>query len=113
MAYMRIVVQECKPGTVDMLTRKAEQSFVPRVRALPGFISYKVGKIDDHSLIALGIFETREGAEQLERAGVEWRKEVGKDAILSVKVYYSEITLDVGRDVRPIPTEARPSHPSA
>lgn len=93
MAHVRLVVQECKPGTVESLTRKAEQTFVPRVRALPGLISYEVAKVDDRTLLAIGYFETREGAEELERIGKEWRKEAGKDDIVSVQVHVGEIIL--------------------
>lgn len=94
MAYVRMVVQECKAGTVEMLTRKAEQTLVPRIQALPGLVSYKIAKVDDHSILAMGFFDTREQAEELERIGAEWRKDVGKDAIVSVQVHLGEIILD-------------------
>lgn len=108
MAYTRVLVQECKPGMVEMLTRKAEQTLVPRIRSIPGLLSYEVGKIDDHSLVAIGRFETRQGAEELERLGVEWRRDEGKDAILSVKVHFAEIILHAGPEARPRAPEARP-----
>ena len=93
MAHVRLVVQECKPGTVESLTRKAEQTLVPRIQALPGFVSYEVAKVDDRTLLATGIFDTREHAEQLERMGAQWRKDVGKDDIVSVQVFFGEILL--------------------
>lgn len=90
--FARVLIQECKPGTVEMLTRSAEETFVPQIRAVPGFSSYKVVKIDDRFLIVVSEFETREGVEQLEKLGAQWR--IGKDAIVSVQPYFGELILD-------------------
>lgn len=94
MSFWRVIIQECKPGTVEMLTNEAEKTFVPRVKQIPGFISYQVGKVDDRTLFAIGQFETREAAEALERLGAEWRRLYGKDAIVSARPYLAEIILD-------------------
>ena len=93
MAHVRLVVQECKPGTVESLTPKAQQTLVPRIPTLPGLVSYEIAKVDDRTILATGIFDTHEHAEQLERMGAQWRKDVGKDDIVSVQVHFGEIIL--------------------
>lgn len=94
--FARVLIQECKPGTVEMLTRKVEETLIGPVRGIPGFVSYKVLKLDDRSLIAMGFFETREAAREMETLGAEWRKQYGKGAILSARPYIGEILLDAG-----------------
>ncbi len=112
MAYVRTLTQECRPGTIETLTRKAEQTLVPRLRAIPGFLSYRIGKVDDRTLVAIGVFETRAGAEELDRIGAEWRRDYGKDDIISFTKSTAEIILDAGPETRPRAAEARPSRPS-
>lgn len=92
MSFARVLIQECKPGTVELLTRLAEETFVPRARELPGFISYRVVKVDDRTLIVLAELETREAVEQLERLGAQWR--TSHDAVVSVQPYFGEFIYD-------------------
>ncbi len=94
MSYLRVLVQECKPGTIEGLCREAERSLLPRIRGIPGFISYRIAQIDDHTMAAIGRFESRAAAEELNRIGAEWRKQYGKDAILSVRSQIGEIILE-------------------
>lgn len=105
--FARVLVQECEPGTVELLTQRAEETLIDRLRGVPGFVSYKVIKVDDRSLVAMGFFETREGAEQMEEIGSEWRQTIGKDAIISATPHIGEVILDAG----PASPELRP--PSA
>lgn len=94
MSYMRALVQECKPGTIDTLTRKAEETLVPRLRGIPGFISYRIGKVDDRTIIVVALLESRDAALELERMGAEWRSQYGGDMIVSVRSHIGEIILD-------------------
>lgn len=110
--FARVLVQECQPGTVEMLCREAERTLIDRLRGVPGFVSYKVLKVDDRSLVAMGFFETRAGAEQMEEIGSEWRRTIGKDAIVSAVPYIGEILLDAGPapgEMRQPPQELHPS----
>ncbi len=104
--FARVLIQNCRPGTVELLTRRAEETFVDRLRGIPGFVSYQVLKLDDRSLVAMGFFETREGAEKMEEAGTEWRATIGKDSIISATPYIGEIIFEAGPSVegrRPSP----------
>ncbi len=103
--FARVLIQNCQPGTVELLTRKSEETFVDRLRAIPGFLGYQVMKLDDRTLIATGFFETREGAEKMELLGAEWRATIGKDAIISARPYVGEIIFEAGpaRAARPSP----------
>jgi hypothetical protein len=103
--FARVLIQQCQPGTIELLTRRSEETFVDRLRAVPGFISYQVLKLDDQSLIATGYFETREGAETMEKLGAEWRATIGKDAIISATPYVGEVIFEAG----PSPQAQRPS----
>ncbi len=94
MKHTRVIVQECAPGTIELLCRLADETLVPRVRSMPGFISYQVAKVDDRWALVISTFETREGAEEMERLGVEWRKQYGGDMIVSVQPYIGAIILD-------------------
>ncbi len=102
--FARVLLQNCKPGTVELLTRRSEETFVDRLRGIPGFISYQVLKLDDRTLIATGYFETREGAETMEKLGAEWRATIGKDSIISANPYVGEVIFEAG----PSPQGMRP-----
>lgn len=105
MAYVRMLVQECTPGTIETLTDKAEETLVPRLRQMRGFLSYQIVKVDDHTLLAIADFATREGAEEMERIGLEWRKRYGKDAIVSSRPYIGQVILEAAGSA----TEAQPT----
>ncbi len=93
MSYMRVLLQECKPGSIEGLCREAERTLIPRLRAIPGFMSYRVVQFDDHTMAAIGRFASRSGAEELDRIGAEWRKQYGQ-AILSVRHHIGEVVLE-------------------
>jgi hypothetical protein len=95
MSYTRVIVEECKPGTIEMLCKKAEQTLMPRLRQIPGFHSYQVAKIDERWLTVVGVCETREALAEMDRMGIEWRQQYGKDAIVSVKTHIGEVLIDV------------------
>jgi hypothetical protein len=103
--FARVLIQNCQPGSVELLTRRSEETFVDRLRTIPGFVSYQVIKLDDRSLIATGFFQTREGAEKMEELGAEWRATIGKDVIISAQPYVGEIIFEAGpsRGARPSP----------
>lgn len=92
--FARVLFQECKPGTVERLIRRAEETLIGPVKGIPGLVSYKIIQIDDHSLIAMGLFEARQGCEELDRIGAQWRKDYGEDTILSVRSSIGEVVLD-------------------
>jgi hypothetical protein len=63
---------------------------------VPGFVSYTVIKVNDGRLIAMGYFETREGAERMEELGAVWRGTIGKDDIISAVPHIGEIIFEAG-----------------
>ena len=104
--FARVLFQECKPGTVETLTHEAEESLIGPIREIPGFVSYRIVKLDDRSLIAIAVFATRAGAEEMNRIGAEWRAQYAQDAVVSVRPYVGEILLDV----EPSRMEMHPHH---
>src|SRR3954468_14680282 len=103
MRYVRALFQECKPGTIEGMTQKLDETFVPRLRQIPGFVSYQVAKVDDRTVIVFAIAETRSAAEEIERQGAEWRKQ-NKDFIVTARPYIGEIIFDTSA----LPYEAHP-----
>jgi heme-degrading monooxygenase HmoA len=49
-------------GTVEELTRRAREGFVPLVRRMPGFRGYYLVNSAPDVLIAISVFDTAEGA---------------------------------------------------
>ncbi len=45
-------------------------------------------------MLVITTYETREGLEEVERLGAEWRRTVGKDAVVSAIPHFGEIILD-------------------
>jgi hypothetical protein len=59
-------------GSVEELTRRAQEGFVPLVRRMPGFRGYYLINGGPDVLIAICVFETAEGALTSNDMAVDW-----------------------------------------
>lgn len=62
-------------------TRRVRESFLPLIRQIPGFIGYYIVQGDEGAYASVGVFETREGAEEAHRLSTEWNAEHLEDLI--------------------------------
>jgi heme-degrading monooxygenase HmoA len=56
-------------------TRRAKESFVPRIKEIPGFIGYYLIRGDEGAYASISVFETREGVEESRRLSDQWNAE--------------------------------------
>lgn len=59
-------------GTVEELTRRAREGFVPLVRRMPGFRGYYLVNSGPDALIAISVFETAEEALASNDMAADW-----------------------------------------
>lgn len=52
-----------------------EEEFIPRLKEIPGFVSYYFVQTGPEEATTVSIFETREGAEESSRFGRQWGAE--------------------------------------
>ena len=64
-----------EPGKMPEITRRIEESFLPLLRELPGFVSYQVVDCGDGFMASISTFETRQAAEQSREAAADWVRE--------------------------------------
>jgi hypothetical protein len=60
------------PGSVEEITRGAEEGFIPSIKAASGFLAYYVVDAGDGVVATVSVFETREGAEDSIRMAADW-----------------------------------------
>jgi heme-degrading monooxygenase HmoA len=56
-------------------TRRVKESFVPRIREIPGLIGYYLIRGDEGAWTSVSVFETREGVEESRRLSDQWNAE--------------------------------------
>lgn len=63
------------PGTADRITQRVNESFLPQMRSVRGFVGYWLVKADESSIVSVSIFEERDGAEESNRLASTWVRE--------------------------------------
>jgi heme-degrading monooxygenase HmoA len=62
-------------GAADRITERVNTEFLPRVRELPGFISYFIVDGGDGTMASVTLCESRQGVEESGRMSQEWVKQ--------------------------------------
>ncbi len=74
--YAAIRRYKAKPdASISELTHRAQEGFVPLVRALPGFVAYYGVVVENNVLVTVSIFEDQAGEEESTRRAAEWVKQ--------------------------------------
>lgn len=60
------------PDSVDEVARKVKEGFVPVIRDTPGFVAYFVLAPRRDEIVAVGVFEDQESAEESNKKAEEW-----------------------------------------
>jgi excisionase family DNA binding protein len=61
-----------EPGSSAGLIQRVNQSFVPLLQELRGFISYYIMEAEDGMITTISLFEDRDGADESDRLATEW-----------------------------------------
>ena len=81
-------------GSLEELTRRAQEGFVPRVRRMPGFRGYYLINGGPDVLIAICVFETAEGALTSNDMAVDWiRSNVLESATGSPEIIVGDVVI--------------------
>lgn len=75
MAYTVIRQYTVETANADEAVRRAAAGFLPLIQQAPGFLSYRMIKADDGTLITVSTFETRVQGEESIRMAAGWIKE--------------------------------------
>lgn len=59
-------------GSADAIVRKVNESYVPIVSQLPGFVSYYVLDPGDGTVVSVSVFEDRASTDAGNRTSTEW-----------------------------------------
>jgi len=63
------------PASVDELTRRVQEGFVPIISKQPGFVAYYAVIAGQGVVASISVFEDQAGAEASNRAAADWVKE--------------------------------------
>ncbi|HLJ80494.1 MAG TPA: hypothetical protein VKT52_03335 [Ktedonobacterales bacterium] len=75
MQFAHVTTITTKPGQMRDLLRNAETELLPLYRDLPGFAAYTVAKTGEATAVCLGIWQTRQQAEQAIKTSDQWMKQ--------------------------------------
>jgi Antibiotic biosynthesis monooxygenase len=73
--YKAVRTYTLRPGTCEEFLRRVEESFVPLISHLPGFIAYDAHRIAKDRVITVSTFETRVQAEESILLALRWVQE--------------------------------------
>ncbi len=73
--YMSIRRYKTDINLVDEVMQQVEESFLPQVSQIPGFINYYGVDSGDGVVAFINIFQSEDGAEQSNRLATKWVKE--------------------------------------
>jgi heme-degrading monooxygenase HmoA len=62
-------------GSVDALLRRVDESAVPLISKIPGFVSYYALKTKDGRVASISVFDTEAGTEESTKVAATWVKE--------------------------------------
>lgn len=52
--------------------QRVDEDFAPLIRRAPGFVSYNLVQVSDHTVISISLFVDQEGAEESNRIAANW-----------------------------------------
>lgn len=70
--YAAIRRYNIAPGSADTIVDRVNESFLPSLQRQPGFVSYYLVNPGDGTIVAVSVFEDRNGAEASTRMATEW-----------------------------------------
>ena len=70
---------KANPGSLKELARRIQDSQMPTIRNIPGFISYTIVSLGNDEGASLSLFETQEAAAEANRFAAEWVRQNSAD----------------------------------
>jgi heme-degrading monooxygenase HmoA len=70
--YTQVTTITTKPGQMAEFLRRAEVEILPLHRAMPGFVAFTVTKTSEATVITLGIWQTRQQAQESVKTSNRW-----------------------------------------
>jgi hypothetical protein len=62
-------------ATVDEITRRVKEGFVPIISQTPGFIALYLANAEEGVVVSISVFGDQAGAEESNRRAAEWVKQ--------------------------------------
>jgi hypothetical protein len=59
-------------GSVEEITRKVKEGFVPIIKGTPGFVGYYVVDSGGGTIASISVFQDKAGADESVRRAAEW-----------------------------------------
>jgi hypothetical protein len=69
-------------GRTEELTRKVDETLLPRLSEMPGFKGYYLIEADKGVMSSIGFFDTREQADESTRVAERWVREEKLETVL-------------------------------
>ena len=92
--FARLTIAQCKPGTMDELTRIYQESIVPAAESQKGYIkAYLLTNSKENKGISIAVWESEEDAVAGEQSGY-YQEQVGK-----VKHLFASVPVREGYEV--------------
>lgn len=91
MQHTRVAVYGVQAGSVDEVTKRAEEGLLPIFRTAPGFVSYGVAKVADDELVSISIWDSRDEAEAATGLAADWVGENIADLVERKQNYIGDL----------------------
>ena len=91
----RIAFYDIKSGTFDEVVSQAKTGMAPLFEQSPGFVSYRVAKIDKAAFVSLSTWKTREQADAATSKAAGWVKANSQDRFALRENYIGDLAIDV------------------
>jgi len=91
--HARVALYRLTSGTVEDVARKAEEGMLPIFRDQPGFVSYRLVRAEDETIISISRWRSREQADRATEAAASWVRDNIADNVALQQNYVGEVVL--------------------
>ena len=95
MAHMRVSVFKLKgdisPSQVQQMMDSVRNNLLPIITSQPGFVSYQGFQTDEHTVVAVTTWQTRQQGEAQRGPSLQWIQQYLAQAIESFETYAGDV----------------------
>jgi heme-degrading monooxygenase HmoA len=91
--HARVALYRLTSGTVEDVARKAEEGMLPIFRDQPGFVSYRLVRGEDETIISISRWQSRDQADRATEAAASWVRDNIADNVALQQNYVGEVVL--------------------
>ena len=72
--YATVRRAKFRPGSLDEVVQRVNDTFVPSITTMPGFVDFYLVRLDNDTVSTLSVFETQAEAQEANTFFADWAK---------------------------------------